>query len=224
MGVVEEKIVVTSAEVAGARRAYPLGFQLGMVGLTTLALTLALVCLPIFSLAFWFLAEALRQKLGSPMPIRPLWPLLGATLAAWGMVFLAHDRIAVLGNARAQRLALERAGLLLGEELPDNRAFVELRLRGYPPDVGWLFFEGAQLRFVGEVLQVRLPRTVFHGAPRGHASLGGLLAAYIEVPLSEKNSLRLLPREDIVHLSDTRKLAPKLVQRLQVWLDASATE
>ncbi len=224
MGLVDETIVVTSADAPGARRAYPLGFQLGMVGLTTLALTLALVCLPIFSVTFWFLGEALRQKWGSPAPIRPLWPLLGATLASWGMVFLAHDRIAVLGNARAQKFALERAGLLLGEELPDNRAFVELRVRGYPPDVGWLFFEEKQLRFVGEVLQARLPRGVFQGTPRAHASLGGLLAAYIEMPMAGKNFLRLLPREDILHLSDTRKLAPELVGRLQVWLDASAAE
>jgi hypothetical protein len=224
MGLVDEKIVVTSADAPGARRAFPLGFQLGLVGLTTLALTLALVCLPIFSVSFWFLGEALRQKLGSPIPIRPLWPLLGATLASWGVVFLAHDRIAVLGNARAERFSLERASLLLGESLPEQRVFVELRLRGYPPDTGWLFLEESQLRFIGEVLQARLPRTAFHGKPRTLASLGGLLAAYVELPLEGKNSLRLLPREGIVHLSDTRKLAPELVRRLQIWLDASPSE
>jgi hypothetical protein len=213
---VDDELIVTSAEVAGAQRAYPLRFQLLLAGLTTLALLIALALLPLFSLTFWFLFEAIRQKLGQSQSIPTLWPLIAATVAAWGVVFLAHDRIGALGNARAERLTLERAARLLDEPLPIERTFVELRLRGYPSDVGWLFFEDNRLRFVGDVLQVRIPRWQLGGQVRCLQSLGGLLSAYVQV-----GPLRLLPRSGMEHLSDARRLAPELAERLRNWLDAA---
>lgn len=216
---VDSELVVISADVVGAERAYPLRFQLFLVLLTTLALIVALALLPLFSLTFWFLFETVRQKMGSSLPILPLWPLLTATVAAWSFIFLLHDRIGALGNARAESLTLERAVLLLGVSLPEERAFVELRLKGYPSDIGWLFFYPDHLHFVGDVLQVKLPRQVMKGTIRCLPSLGGLLSAYVNAP-----PVRLMPREGMVRLSDARRMAPELANRLRQWLDATPNE
>jgi hypothetical protein len=216
MVLVQKEIVVTGAEVGGAERAYPLSLQLGQVALTTLALTLALFLLPLFAIVFWFLAELIRQALHRPTPVPALWPLLAGTLAAWSLVFLAHDRIGAVGNARAERLTRERTTLLLGAEPTAPAHFVELRLKGYPPDIGWLYVESDQLRFVGDVIHVRLPRSILVGeALRTSPTLGGVLSAYVEI-----GPLRLLPREGIERLSDARRLAPVLADRLRLWLDA----
>jgi hypothetical protein len=213
-----DELVVTSAEVAGVARAYPLRFQLLLVGFTILALLLALALLPLFAFTFWFLFEAVRQKLGYSQSVPTLLPLLVATVAAWSVVYLVHDRTGALGNARAEKLTLERAALLIGAPLSAERTFVELRLRGYPVDVGWLFFEADQLHFVGDQLEVRVSRQGVRDRVRCQPTLGGLLSVYVDV-----GPLRLLARDGMTHLSDARRLAPELAARLRHWLDAPAS-
>ncbi|MGC4046229.1 MAG: hypothetical protein QM758_20765 [Armatimonas sp.] len=215
----DSELVVISAEVAGAERAYPLRFQLFLVLLTTLALFMALILLPLFSLTFWFLFEVVRQKLGMSAAVPALWPLIAATIAAWSFVYLMHDRIGALGNARAESLTLERAVFLLGTSLPEDRTFVELRLKGYPSDIGWLFFYEDRLHFVGDVLQAKLPRQVMQGPIHCSPTLGGLLSAYVDAP-----PLRLMAREDMERLSDARRMAPELAERLRRWLDSTPNE
>ena len=167
---------------------------------------------------FYYFASLLSQLRGGRGELSATIPLLLATVASWSVVYLAHDSVGAMFNARAERITLDRARLLLGE-LPKERHFVELRVPG-AADLGWLFVEANRLRFVGELVQAEIPRAALRPVVKRSATLGGLLSAFVTVKLSERGWLRILPRENIRHLSDARKLAPALAERLVRWLDA----
>ena len=215
---VEERIVVSSSEVAGAKRGIGTGLQLFQLLLSLAALALALLFLPLFGFTFYYFASFLSQLRGGRGELSATIPLLLATVASWSVVYLAHDSVGAMFNARAERITLDRARLLLGE-LPKERHFVELRVPG-AADLGWLFVEANRLRFVGELVQAEIPRAALRPVVKRSATLGGLLSAFVTVKLSERGWLRILPRENIRHLSDARKLAPALAERLVRWLDA----
>lgn len=216
----EERIVVTSSEVAGAARGIGAGLQLFQILLSILALALALLLLPVFGFTFYYFASFLNLTRGGQGNVDPLIPLLLATLASWSVVYLAHDSVGALFNSRAERKTLDRAILLLGDRLPTEKRFVELRAPG-ATDLGWLFFEADRLRFVGELVQVSIPRGALKPIVKRANPLGGLLSAFVLVKLADRGWLRILPREGLSHLSDSRKLAPALAERLERWLDAS---
>ena len=216
----EERIVVTSSEVAGAARGIGAGLQFFQILLSVLALGVALLLLPLFGFTFFYAASLLNLARGGRGDVSATIPLLLATFASWSVVYLAHDSVGATFNARAERKTLDRAILLRGDRLPAERHFVELRLPD-ASDLGWIFVEENRLHFIGDLVQVSIPRGALRPTVKRASALGGLLSAFVLVKLSGRGWLRLLPREDIRHLSDARKLAPKLAERLTRWLDAS---
>ena len=215
----EDRIEVTSSEVAGAARGIGTGIQLFQILVGLGALALALILLPLFGFTFYYLGSFLSHWRGGRGEISPLVPLLLATVASWSIVYLAHDSIGAAFNARAERKILDRASLIL-DALPKERHFVELRLPQVS-DIGWLFVEANRLRFVGDLVQVSIPRGALKPLVKRTNSLGGLLSAFVLIKLVERGWLRVLPREGISHLSDSRKLAPEFAERLRAWVDAA---
>ena len=216
----EDRLVVTSSEVAGATHGIGIGLQLFQILLSVVALALALILLPVFGFTFYYGASLLSLVRGARGDLSATIPLALGALASWSVVYLVHDWVGALFNGRAERKTLDRALLLMGEALPVERYFVELRVPG-ATDIGWLFVEAERLRFVGEMVQVSIPRNALKPVVKRTNPLRGLLSAYVLVKLSERGWLRLLPRDNIRHLSDSRTLAPGLAERLTRWLDAS---
>jgi hypothetical protein len=206
--------------------------------LTALSLLLAALFLPVAMGTFWVLSETFALLItGDSWNGSGRAAFAGGTLTSVGIVYLLGDRIALLGNGRARRVLWEKAGHLLPPPFPETRFFVEVRTSGLAAagrreshgDIGWLFVDRDELRFVGDATQIRVPRAAATrlGGGNGRGPLGGALGGpwlSLElVPSSDRRGrarprhLRFFSREG-ERLSDTARATPALERALRDWL------
>lgn len=219
------RISVRPLEVPGAGRAFPFGVQAAFALLTLATLAAGALSFLLFWAAFWFLGESVRLALHVPRPLAPAWLIVPALLATAGALFLATDRLAMLGSAAARETLRDKAKRFFAPwEPPRGACFVEARVTGGDKsarmdlDLGCLFLLPGRLLFVGDYHLLEVPRDAVRGKPRADRDLLGLAAPYLSVPLADGRRLRLLCREDATRQSGTASHTLRLEAALARWL------
>lgn len=241
----QTSIAIDALEVPGIPRVYDMGWH-GKTFLATTSILLGgALAAWLFSYTFWAILEGVCRALGwerghsltlqlflqlsqqeAAATAAEGWPLdagiLLGLIAAAGCTYLGFDRLASLGNARAEHVLLEKAQKVLGENLPVERHFVELRRTekslNLPTDIGWLFYYPDRLVFVGDEIRVIVPRSQVSGKPVSEKMMGGLSGACVVLPLaSPYGSIRILPRQGVHRASDASALIPEVLEAVRKW-------
>jgi hypothetical protein len=242
----QTSIAIDALEVPGIPRVYNMAWH-GKTFLATTTLLLAgTLAAWLFGYTFWVLLEGVCRALGwerghslalqlflrltqqeATATAAEGWPLdVGIVLgivAASGSIYLGFDRLASLGNARAEQVLLQKAEKSLGANLPFLRHFVELRRTdkalNLPTDIGWLFYYPDRLVFVGDEIRVIIPRTQVAGTPVTEKMMGGLSGACVVLKLVPPyGSVLILPRLGVHRASDASELAPELLDTVRKWV------
>ena len=239
-------VAIDALEVPGIPRVYDAAWH-GKTFLATTSILLGgALAAWLFGYTFWAILEGVCRALGwerghsltlqlflqltrqeAAATAAEGWPLdagivLGM-LSAAGCTYLGFDRLASLGNSRAEQVLLEKAGKVLGANLPTARHFVELRRAGkrlpLPTDIGWLFYYPDRLVFIGDEIQVIIPRIQVQGVPVAEKMMGGLSGACVVLKLvSPDASLHILPRQGVHRASDASELIPDLLDTMRQWV------
>lgn len=167
------------------------------------------------------MATGRRQGLG------PLLPLALATVGSWSLMYLLHDKLGILGSARARSVLSDRADSLCSDETPLARHFVEIRAQGrrgpFTPDWGWLLIFSDRLEFAGDQQRITLPKALVAGSPQAEPNAKGLLPTWLDLPVrADWKSMAFLCRDSARSLSDTARDAEALRESLVSWLRAPA--
>ncbi len=195
----------------------------GVQLLHLVALALGVLALVYLAFAFWSLTEAVAIAAGRRQGLGPLLPLILATFGSWSIMYLLHDKVGILGSARARNGLKPRADALRAAEVPMAQHFVELRpqVRKGPfrPDWGWLLIYPDRLEFAGEQQRITLERTLVAGPPRAESNTFGLLPTWLDLPVrADWKGVALLCRDSARSLSDTARDAAALEVALTAWL------
>ena len=197
----------------------------GVQLLHLLALLGGVVALVYLAFAFWSITEAIAIAFGRREGFGAVLPLVLATLGSWSIMYLLHDKLGILGSAKA------RAALLPGVEAlrtdtdpaPLARHFVELRPQAkkgpFKTDWGWLVVFPDRLEFVGEQQDITLEKRLVAGPPQREPNAAGLLPTWLDLPVrADWRGVALLCRDSARSLSDTAHDAAALEATLQDWL------
>jgi hypothetical protein len=190
------------------------------------ALVCGVLALVYLAFAFWSITEAIAMAAGRRQGLGPLLPLVLATLGSWSIMYLLHDKLGILGSAKARTALLPRAEALYKDEAPLARHFVELRPYGqkgrkgpFKADWGWLLLFPDRLEFVGEQQCLTLERTLVAGPPRQESNTAGLLPTWLDLPVrADWKGMAMLCRDSARSLSDTQRDAEALQTALTGWL------
>lgn len=191
--------------------------------LHVVALAVGVLALVFLAFAFWGITEGVAMALGRKQGLGAALPLVLATLGSWSIMYLLHDKLGILGSARA-RLALQpRARRVAGKQTVHARHFVEFRPQGkkarYTSDWGWLLLFDDRLELIGERQRLSVPRALVSGLPEREPTLGGLLPLWLLLPLTvERDSLALMCRDSARSLSETAQDGALLEASLKRWL------
>ena len=194
----------------------------GVQLLHVVALAVGVLALVYLAFAFWSLTEAIAIAAGRRQGLGPLLPLILATFGSWSIMYLLHDKIGILGSARARNGLRPRADSLCKTDDPMARHFVELRTRSrkgpFKPDWGWLLLFPDRLEFAGEQQRITMQRTLIAGPPSAESNTGGLLPTWLDLPVrADWKGVVLLCRDSARSLSDTQRDAGALEVALTAW-------
>ena len=186
------------------------------------ALLAGIAALVFLAFAFWSLTEAIAIAAGRRQGLGPLLPLILATFGSWSIMYLLHDKVGILGSARARNGLKPRADALCVDETPMARHFVELRPQArkgpFRPDWGWLLLFPDRLEFTGDQQRITLERTLIAGPPRAESNTAGLLPTWLDLPVrADWKGVALLCRDSARSLSDTARDAAALEVALTAW-------
>ncbi len=191
-----------------------------------IALIVGVLALIYFAFAFRTVIEGVTIALGR-RSFGPLLPLALATVGSWSMMYLLHDKLGILGSARARAVLLPHAEALCTDEVSLARHFVELRVQGrrgpFTPDWGWLLVFPDRLEFTGVKQRITLPRALVAGSPETEPNAKGLLPTWLDLPVrADWKGMAFMCRDSARSLSDTARDAEALRVALVSWLRSPA--